>query len=70
MREADVFPMSFGNRFKSKSSSAVELPERRLFKATLLRICIVIALIHCPEQTYSNSAIVTATHKASDFLVR
>lgn len=45
MREANIFPMSFGNRFKSKSSSAVEFHET-FFKAKLFSIGIVIALIY------------------------
>lgn len=49
MREADAFPMSFGNTFKSESSGAVEFHETWVFKAKLFSICIVIALIHCPE---------------------
>lgn len=59
MREADIFPMSFGNRFKSKSSNAIEFHET-FFKAKLFNTCIAIALIYCPEYIYSNSAIVIA----------
>lgn len=60
MREADIFPTSSGNRFKSKSSSAIEFHETFL-KVKLFTLCMIIALIYYPEYIYSNSAIVTAT---------